>query len=175
MGHTQGIAESFKKICGKYGTQAYFKGNITIKQLLLKSKDQDKKWGHLQLPILGHWCDEEYIGEISRIVVERCKEHLKQPSPIYVHSQLTGHTTTTNNLYITGREDQGLARTIKESIYIRVNNPTLNRNIGKYILNHIWDRVILKTPGLKMDSSQNPMHLKIMGISQPIQPMGIPK
>ena len=42
--NTQGIAESFKKICGNYGTQAYLKGNITIKQLLLKSKDQDKKW-----------------------------------------------------------------------------------------------------------------------------------
>ena len=26
--------------------------------------------------------------------------------------------------------------TIKESIYIRVNNPTLNQNIGKYNLSH---------------------------------------
>ena len=48
----------------------------------------------------------------------------------------------------------GQARTIKESIYIRVNNPTLNQNIGKYNLNHIWDRVLFKTPGLKLSSSQ---------------------
>ena len=29
-----------------------------------------------------------------------------------------------------------------------VNNPTLNRNIGKFNLPHIWDRVLLNTPGL---------------------------
>ena len=27
-----------------------------------------------------------------------------------------------------------------ESIFIRVNNPTLNQNIGKYNLSHIWDK-----------------------------------
>ena len=36
-----------------------------------------------------------------------------------------------------------LIGTIKESIYIRVNSPTLNRNIGKFNLHHIWDRVLL--------------------------------
>ena len=36
------------------------------------------------------------------------------------------------------------------SICIRVNNPTLNRNIGKLNLHHIWDRVPLNTPGLKI-------------------------
>ena len=82
-------------------------------------------------------CREEYIGETSRTLGERYKEHLKQPSPIHVHVQQTGHNPTTNNFNIIGREDQGLARTIKEAIYIRVNNPTLNRNIGKYNLNHI--------------------------------------
>ena len=45
---------------------------------------------------------------------------------------------------------------IKESIYIRVRNPTLNQNIGKYNLNHIWDRVLFNTPGLKLGSSQQP-------------------
>ena len=37
--------------------------------------------------------------------------------------------------------------------------PTLNRNIGKYNLNHIWDRVLFNTPGLKLDSSQNQSHI----------------
>ena len=36
------------------------------------------------------------------------------------------------NFTFIGREDHGLARTIKESIYIRVNNPILNRKVGKY-------------------------------------------
>ena len=56
---------------------------------------------------------------------ERFKEHLKEPSPIYNHSHNTGHTTTQDNFQIIGREDNGIARTIKESIYIRVNTPLL--------------------------------------------------
>ena len=50
-----------------------------------------------------------------------------------------------------GREDNGTTRTIKEYIYIRVNNPTLNRNIGKFNLHHIWHRVLLNTLGLKIN------------------------
>ena len=51
-----------------------------------------------------------------------------------MHIQQTGHNTTPNNFNIIGREDRDLARSIKEAIYIRVNNPTLNRNVGKYNL-----------------------------------------
>ena len=80
---------------------------------------------------------------------------LKQPSPIHGHSQTMGHPIDDQNFNIIGREDQGQARTIKESIYIRVNNPTLNQNIGKYNLNHIWDRVLFDTPGLRL-GSQHP-------------------
>ena len=36
------------------------------------------------------------------------------------------------------------------------NNPTLNQNIGKYNLNHIWDRVLFNTPELRLGSSQHP-------------------
>ena len=44
-----------------------------------------------------------------------------------------------------------LSRYIKESIFIRVNNPTLNNNVGKFNLPHIWDRVLIHTPGLKLN------------------------
>ena len=40
-------------------------------------------------------------------------------------------------------------RTIKEALYIRVNNPSLNRNIGKYHLPHIWDEALFNTSELK--------------------------
>ena len=33
-------------------------------------------------------------------------------------------------------------------LIIRVNNPTLNNNVGKFSLPHIWDRVLINTPGL---------------------------
>ena len=42
-----------------------------------------------------------------------------------------------------------MARIIKEAIYIRFNNPTLNKNTGKYNLPHIWDKVLFLIPELK--------------------------
>ena len=109
--------------------------------------------------------DEEYIGETSRTFGERFKEHLKEPFLIHNHSSNTGHTTTQVNFQIIGREDHGIARTIKESIYIRVNNPSLNRNIGKFTLHHVWDRVLLTTPGLKIKRDVHDI-----GHAQPTQP-----
>ena len=92
--------------------------------------------------------DDGYIGETPRIFSERFKEHLKDSSPIHQQSNHTGHPTSQNNFQIIRREEHGIARNIKESIFIRVNNPTLNRSIGKFNLPHIWDRVLLNTPGL---------------------------
>ena len=95
-------------------------------------------------------CDEEYIGESSRTFAERFKEHQKAPSPILDHSNISGHQVNIDNFHIVGREDLNLSRTIKEALYIRVNNPSLNKNIGKYHLPHIWDEVLLNTPELKL-------------------------
>ena len=152
--YTQGLCESIKKICGRYGIQTHFKGGKTIKNLLVSPKDKDPMLNQsgaiyrYQCSNLG--CDDEYIGETSRTFGERYKEHLKAPSAIHHHSTITGHTTNHNNFQIIGREGHNLARNIKESIYIRVNNPSLNNNIGKFNLSHIWDRVLLNTKGLTL-------------------------
>ena len=39
--HTQGLCESIKKNCGRYGIQTHFKGNSTIKNLLVSPRDKD--------------------------------------------------------------------------------------------------------------------------------------
>ena len=122
--------------------------------MLVMSKDQDpkeKKSGVLYSYQCGAIdCGEEYIGETSRTQRDRYKEHLREPSPIPVHSQLTRHQLSQDNFNIIGRKDQDLTRLIKESIYTRVNNPTLNRNVDKFQLNHIWDMVLFSTPNLKV-------------------------
>ena len=136
----QGISESLKKTCSEYGVQVSFKGGNTIKNLMAP-KDQDAI--HNKSGVIFRYqcdrveCDEEYIGESSRTFGERFKEHLMAPSPIYDHYNTTGHNVTLENFSIVGREDQNLCRWIKEALYIRVNNPSLNKNIGKYHLPHI--------------------------------------
>ena len=96
-------------------------------------------------------CDEEYIGESARNFAERFREHLKAPFPIHDHSNISGHTVTIDNFSILGREDQKFMKTIKEALYIRVNNPSLNRNIGKYHLPHVLDEVLLNISELKLE------------------------
>ena len=119
----------------------YFKGGHTIKNLLVHPKDKDnilQKGGVIYRFRCGRVdCDEEYIGESGRTFEERFREHMKAPSPIHDHHNITGHEVSLDNFSIVGREDQSIARTIKEAMLIRVNDPSLNRNIGKYQLSHI--------------------------------------
>ena len=158
----QGISESLKKTCSEYGVQVYIKGGNTIKNLLMAPKDQDAIHGKSGVMYRYQCdrveCDEEYIGESSRTFGERFKEHLKVPSPIHNHYNTTGHNVTIENFSIVGREEQNLCRWIKEALYIRVNNPSLNKNIGKYHLPHIWDEVLHNTPELKLKWTL-PFHL----------------
>ena len=56
-----------------------------------------------------------------------------------------GHNVTINNFNIVGREDLNQMRTIKEALYIRVSDPSLNRNVGKYHL-----KVLFNTSELKL-------------------------
>ena len=87
---------------------------------------------------------------VSLFILFSIQRTFKRPSPIQAHIQSSGHQLSQDNFNIIGREGQDLTRLIKESIYIRVNNPTLNRNIGKFQLNCIWDRVLFSTPNIKV-------------------------
>ena len=152
--YSRGLIESFKNTCKKYGIQVYIKGGKTIRNLLVAPKDKEhitQKSGIIyRFKCDRVECDDEYIGELARTFGERFKEHLKQPSPIYDHSTITGHSITLDNFSIVGREEQNLTRLIKEAIFIRVNNPSLNKNIGKYHLPHIWDEVLNNITELKL-------------------------
>ena len=68
---------------------------------------------------------------------------------IFLASVFSGHKVTMNNFTLIGREEQNLTRAIKEALFIRVNDPSLNRNIGKYHLPHIWDEVLLQNISIK--------------------------
>ena len=137
---------SFKNIGRKYGIQVHFKSGKTLKDELVAPKDKDhitKKSGIIyRFKCDRLECDEEYIGETSRTFGERYREHLKAPSPIHDHSNISGYTTSLENFSIVGREEQNLSRLIKKSMFIRVNGPSLNKNIGKYHLPHLWDEVL---------------------------------
>ena len=152
--YIQGLSESCKNICRKHGVEMYFKGGCTIKDLLVHPKDKDnilQKSGLIYRYRCGRVdCNEEYIRESGRTFGERFREHMRAPSPILDHQNTIGYEVSLDNFSIVGREDQNIARTITEAILIRVNDPSLNRDIGKFQLVHIWDEVLVKSPELKV-------------------------
>ena len=141
-----------------------FKAGKTLKNLLVSPKDKDmitKKSSVIYWIMCDRiGCENEYIGESSIMFGERYNEHLKAPSPQFEYQSTTSNTSSVENFRIIGREGHNIARAIKEAIYIRVNNPTLNKNIGKYSLSHIWDKVPYSIQELKI-SKEQPQHYNI--------------
>ena len=58
-----------------------------------------------------------------------------------------------------------LPRSIKESIYIRVNKPTLSRNLVKYNLLHIQDRVPFTIPKLEVNNKHEQQEFHVYNIT----------
>ena len=103
----QGLSESFKRSCKKYDIEVHLKGGPTIKNLLMTPKDKDpilKRSGIIyRFKCNRVECDEEYIGESARNFGERLKEHLKAPSPIHDHINISGHTVSIGRFQYIGK------------------------------------------------------------------------
>ena len=112
-------------------------------------------------------CPSAYIGESGRSLGERVKEHFKSPSPIHLHSTTTGHPMDPEQFNIVHKEVNSHSRTIKEARFIHVQDPTLNRYLGKYQLPHIWDH-LLASPTLQDKPSSLPT------TPTPLPPTGFP-
>ena len=128
------------------GIQVHYKGTNTLRTLLDNPKDKDHQIN--QTGIIYHYkypqinCTSAYIGESGRSLSDRVKEHFKAPCPIHLHSTTTGHPMDPEQLNIVYKEVNSHSRTIKEAMFICVQDPTLNRNLGKYQLLHIWDHLL---------------------------------
>ena len=99
--YSQGIGDSVKNICKNHGVGVHFKGGQTLKNILVSPRDKDNitcKSSVIYSYTCGMIdCDEEYIGESERTFGERYKEHLKAPSPIFLHQNNSGHETALDN------------------------------------------------------------------------------
>ena len=116
----QGWSENCKDICRKHWVEMYFRGGNTIRDLLVHPKDRDtilQKSGVIYSYKCGSVdCEEEYIEESGCTFAERFREHMKAPSTIHDHHNITGHELSLDNFSIVGREDQNIVRAIKEAI-----------------------------------------------------------
>ena len=148
------LSERLKKTSNSLGIQVNFKDNNHIQTLLMAPSDKDHKCKKIRVI---YWfkcphsnCQKEYIRVSCRSFGDRLKEHLRAPSPIHHHSLTKGHPISEECFTLVDGEAQGVTRTIKEAMYIWVNDPSLNRNLGKYQLPYIWGEVLQDTASLQL-------------------------
>ena len=145
------LGERLKKTCNNLGIQVHFKGNNTIKTLLMAPRTGTtnfKKVGS-HIDISAHtstvWRNNRGIGQN---LWGQAQGTPQGPIPIHHHSHSIGHPVSPKCSTIVDRKPQEVTRNIKEAMYIHVNDPSLNRNLGKYQIPHIWDEVLQDTPSL---------------------------
>ena len=120
--------------------------------MLMHPKDKisnDKK-----KDLVYHWeckadgCNSSYIGEMSRALGERVKEHCKSTtSAILKHCKDFHHPLPSiSDFNIIDKDPSQITREAKEAIHIRKLDPNLNRNIGKMSTPHCFDPLLGAKP-----------------------------
>ncbi|KAI8516208.1 hypothetical protein Bbelb_047890 [Branchiostoma belcheri] len=114
-----------------------FKPYSTLRQNLVHPKDQVQKGIKSEviyrLKCEEPNCNDTYIGETSQPLKERYKQHCRATasgysSAIYHHTKHNqGHSFKLEATDILDREPRWYERGVKEAIYERIYNPTLNR------------------------------------------------
>ena len=90
-----------------------------------------------------------YVGETERSLKSRFNEHRRPSSTTsevskHIHLEQPEHSVELANSEILTTESRWFERGVKEAIYIRALNPSLNRDGGRYNLPPIWDNIIKK-------------------------------
>ena len=133
------------------GFATYFKPSNTLRQLLVRPKDpvgKEKVVGPVY-KIECDSCEATYIGETERSLKARFSEH-RRPSSInsevsrHINVDSTDHAVTLDKTKVLAVEPKWFERGVKEAIYIRAYEPSLNKDGGRYNLPPIWNNVIRK-------------------------------
>ena len=136
--YVQGVSEQLSKIFKNHDINTYFKPYNTIREQLVHPKDPvppGKKCGVIY-KIACNDCEEIYVGETSRALGTRLKEHLRTKGSITAvgeHIKASGHSISLDSCSILGREDKFWRRKVHESVAIHQQRPTLNRDTGFYL------------------------------------------
>ena len=139
MPYFPGLSESFKKIFKYTPVQVCFKEVNTLKSMLMHPKD--KISNDQKKDLVYHWefkadgCNSSYIGETSRALGERVKEHSKlTTSAILKHCKDFHHPLPSiNDFNIIDKEPSQVTREAKEAIHIRTARPQSQQKYWKNV------------------------------------------
>ena len=174
MPYYSGTTEPLTRIMRRVGLTAQVRSRGTLRENLVKSKDKLKQLNKTGVvyyaPCAGkndQPCDSRatYIGETSRQGRQRFKEHNstaklyngEYKSAIVQHAADKGHSFRESDLTILDNDSNWHTRGIRESIFIRALNPSLNRRSNRndrYSLPPTYDSILKNT--IKAPPDPNP-------------------
>ena len=146
-----GLSEEFKRLFKDTTVEVCFKGKDTLRSQLMHPKDKISM--ALKQNVIYHWtcpsqgCKSEYIGETSRTMGERVREHksdsTNNKSAIYFHCKQLGHPLPKiEDFKIIDTDPGQISREAREAIHIRMKDPPLNRNIGKMFVPNSFNKLL---------------------------------
>ena len=67
--------------------------------------------------------------------------------PVYTHIKTSGHSFNPEEVVILDKEERWFERGVREAIWERVEQPSLNKKGGlRFLLSHAWDRALKDIP-----------------------------
>ncbi|XP_038055844.1 uncharacterized protein LOC119727843 [Patiria miniata] len=152
-----GLSERIKNSFKSRGIATCFKPCNTLRGKVVQVKDRQPKDTRSNV-VYGIICGDKdcsgsYVGETKQSLKSRTYQHRRpstneaQNSAVFLHLRDSGHTLRNEDVVILDKEEQWHKRGIKEAIWERVEQPTLNKRGGlRFNLSHAWDRAIQGIP-----------------------------
>ena len=166
-----GMSERLRRLFASFNICASLKPFNQLRGQLVNVKDRmprDKRsnvvYGY-KCPAEN--CTETYIGETKQAFQSRMAQHRRPAyrdqldSAIYKHVSTSGHSFENSDVQILDKEVRWHERGVKESIYERIEKPTLTTKL-RFNLSHVWDPALRTVPSIlsvaKQQSNQQQSH-----------------
>ena len=105
-------------------------------------------------------CKDAYIGETECSLKTRFLEHRRPSSTSsevsqHIHIESPGHSVDLKKVEILDKDTRWFERGVREAIYIRAYEPTLDKDGGRYRLPRVYDPILTSLPLTSSKSRQN--------------------
>ena len=152
MPYVAGVSEKLQRVFRQHRVPVYHKPVNTLRQKLVHPKD--KIPSHKQSNVVysirckGEECKEQYIGETKQVLQKRLYQHRREStsgpqSAVHLHLKASNHTFEDGEVKILSKEKRWFERGVKEAIFVKKENPSLNRNGGlRYYLPKCYNQII---------------------------------
>ena len=135
--YVAGLSERLKNTYKTFGITTSYKPSNTLRSKLVNVKDKQPKEKRSNvvygITCANAGCDNSYVGETKQSLKTRANQHRRpssneaQNSAVFIHLKDSGHNFAFEDVRILDREDKWHERGVKEAIWERVEQPSLNK------------------------------------------------